>query len=145
VREEVLGLPAGETEGQVEHRRTGERLTREVLAPQHALVGGEHSRRPGRGVWCEVGPLVRRRRHFGQGTRREPARAVDEHRGGPASRCLEREAVLGVRGDGPQLAPARHSLFASVAQLHEAVPLAGCAQRVDEPDELVEIAALDGG
>ena len=50
VRQEVLGLPAGEAERQVEHRRAGKRLTREVLAPQHPFVGGEHSRGSGRGV-----------------------------------------------------------------------------------------------
>jgi hypothetical protein len=145
VREEVLGLPGGETARQVEHRRTGEDFTGEILASQYSFVGGEHSRRSRRGVRREVGPLVCRRCHLGQGAGGEPPRALDQDRRRVASRRLEGEAELGVRGDGPQLAPALHGLFASVAQLDEPVPLAIRAQRVHEPDELVDVAALDCG
>ena len=113
--QEVLGLPGGEAEGQVEHRRTGEGLTREVLAPHHPFVGREHRRRSRRGVRREVGPLVCRRRHLGQGAGGEPPRAVDQDRGRVAPWRFEGEAVFGVRGDGPQLAPTRDGLFAAVA------------------------------
>ena len=79
------------------------------------------------------------------GARGQSARALDQDSGSEASRRFEGEAVLGVGGNGPQLAPALHGLLAAVAQLQELFPLPTRTQRVDEPDEVVDVAALDGG
>jgi hypothetical protein len=145
VREAVLGLPAGERQGQIENRWPGKRLRREVLAPDDAFVGCEHGRRTGRDVRREVSPFVCRRRHLRQRPGGEPPRALDEDRGRPAPGRFECEAVLGMGGDRPELAPALYCVRAAVAQFDKPVPLSRRAQPVDKPNELVDVAALDSG
>src|SRR5207248_6649093 len=88
-------------------------------------------------------PFVCRCRDLRQGTGCEASGPLDEDGGRKTPRGFEGEAVFGVGGDRPQLAPARDRLLAAVPQLHEPVPLPSCAEGVDEPDELVDVATLD--
>ena len=142
--ERVVGLPRLEVERELEHRRPGELERGEVLAAQHALVHRQGRARSAGYVRREVRPTMGRRDDLGQRSEREPAGALDEHRGCERAVCLQAEPVLGVGRDRPQLATGRLRAAASIAQRHERCPVARRGQPVDHAEELVEVGASDG-
>jgi hypothetical protein len=92
----------------------------------------------------EIRPGVGARRDLGERADREPTRSFDEHGGRVCGRCVEREPVLGVARRRPQLPAPFERAARSFPELHQHLPLARVAARVDQAQELVEITTLDG-
>jgi hypothetical protein len=132
-----------EHERQLEHLGIDAVVAREVLTPQHALVRGERRERPARHARGQVGPRVGRRRHLRQRARCEASCAGHQHRARPPRRCLERQAVLGVRRRRPELLAAFERAVTTVAQVDQTVPVTRGAEAADVPGELVEVTQLD--
>ena len=103
--EGVVGLPRLEPQRQLQHGGVDAVVAHEVVAPHDPLVGGH----PGLGgpgnMGPQLGPGVGGGGHLGQRPEGEAAGAGHQHAGGLPSRRLQRQPVLGVAGDRPQLVP----------------------------------------
>ena len=121
-----------------------DRLRCNRFAAHDPLVGSDRRDRACRRVGGQVGPRVCGSPHLGHRADRETRGVLDEHRSRVRSRRLEREAILGPTRRGPQLPAPLECSPRPVAELDEQIPFARVAQRVDQTDELVEVAGFDG-
>ena len=137
----VRRLPRREHEREVEDLPVDRGVGLEILTPQHPLVGHERGHRPHLEVRRQLGPGMARRGHFRQRPDRVLAGAFDEHAGGPFTRPVQRQAVLGEGSSRPELATRLEGKPAGVAKAQQAGPILGAHGLCHRPEQTVEVAA----
>ena len=116
----------------------------EVFPPYDPFVGGYRPGRTEREMGSKFVPRVTGGSNLRQGAEREPAGTLEDHRSGPLARRLERQPVLDVVGDGPELLASIDCMAAAGLEIDEAFPVTTFAQAVDELQQFGRIAFLNG-
>ena len=92
---------------------------------------------------CQVRPGVVLGNDLGQRPDGEAAGPFVETVGGLVWRCQQGDPVLGQCGGGPELATGGDRIARAVADAAKGREVAGCGQIIDEPDQAIEISAMD--
>ena len=138
--ERVPRLPRREAKRHLQDRRTWKVDVGQVLAAHHAFVCRQDRGCAALDVRRELTPGMVLSRDFRQWAEREARGVFYQHRGGERPGSFEREAVRGVRSRGPELMPGLVRAGTALAQRAQAIPVAMRALRVDQAQQLVDVA-----
>jgi hypothetical protein len=142
-RQRVCGLPGFDVQRKLEHLGMCVVVAVQYLGAQHAFLRDVRGALGRLDMRRKLIPVMGRSGDLGQGAERETREIRFENRRRIVPRGFEREAVVDVRRDRPQLFPALDRLFASFRELDQIVPRAARAHPVDGAQQRVKVRGLD--